>query len=353
MKGEGGRAKRARDGSSAQGDPRPRLKAADLPLSLEVAAVTFDMETLLIIAIVLALGALVTAIGSWLIGRAHPPRGRFIKVRRLRQHVVELGTAAGDAPPIVLVHGAGVNLEDMYLALGERLAARHRVILIDRPGLGWSKRRGRDGSAPRFQAAILRELLDQLGVDRAIIVGHSWGGALAASFALDHPERTAALVLLASPLYPHAHPTTSMYAFFAMPILGWIYARTLALPLGLLFVGLALGSAFLPQLPPRDYLKRSAGLLLLRPSAFLANARDMADLKRNLEPQPARYPGLAVPTLVMSGTADFVVSPALHSVPFAAAAVRARLIMLPGIGHMLHHTSSVRVIAEIEKLIAG
>jgi pimeloyl-ACP methyl ester carboxylesterase len=277
------------------------------------------MHTLIVIAVVLALGALLTAIGSWLIGRAHPPRGRFVKVRHIRQHVVELGTAAADAPPIVLIHGAGVNLEDMRLDLGERLAARHRVILIDRPGMGWSRRKGRDGSAPQFQAAILRELLDQLGIAQAIIVGHSWGGALATSFALDYPDRTAGLILLASPFYPHAHPTTSVYALFAMPIVGWIYARTLALP-------------------------------LLRPSTFLANARDMADLKRNLEPQPVRYGGLSIPTLVMSGASDFVVLPALHAAPFAAAAPRAKLVILPGIGHMLHHAAAERVLAEIEEL---
>src|ERR1700757_1846811 len=131
------------------------------------------MHTLIVIAAVLALGALLTAIGSWLIGRAHPPRGRFIKVRHMRQHVVELGTAAADAPPIVLIHGAGVNLEDMRLDLGERLAARHRVILIDRPGMGWSKRRGRDGSAPQYQAAILREILERLGGEGGILRGHS------------------------------------------------------------------------------------------------------------------------------------------------------------------------------------
>jgi len=310
------------------------------------------MHTLIVIAVVLALGALVTAIGSWLIGRAHSPRGRFVNVRRMRQHVVELGAAAADAPPIVLIHGAGCNLEDMRLDLGERLAARHRVILIDRPGMGWSKRKTRDGSSPRYQAAILREVLDQLGIARAIIVGHSWGGALATSFALDYPDRTVALILLASPFYPLAHPSTSLYALFAMPIVGWIYARTLSLPLGLPFVGLALGSAFLPQWPPRDYLKRSAALLLLRPSTFLANARDMADLKRNLEPQPSRYPGLSVPTLVMSGASDFVVAPALHAVPFAAAVPRAKLVMLPGIGHMLHHAAAERVLAEIEGLAA-
>lgn len=310
------------------------------------------MHALIVIAAVLALGALVTAIGSWLIGRAHPPRGRFVKVRRMRQHVVELGTAAADVPPIVLIHGAGVNLEDMCLDLGERLAVRHRVILIDRPGMGWSKRKTRDSSAPQFQAAILREVLDQLQITRAIIVGHSWGGALAASFALDYPDRTAALALLASPLYPRAHPMTSLYALFAIPIVGWIYARTLALPVALPFVGLALGSAFLPQLPPRDYRKRSAALLLLRPSTFLANARDMADLKHNLEPQPARYRGLAMPTLVMSGAADFVVAPQLHAVSFAAAVPRAKLVILPGIGHMLHHVAAARVVAEIEGLAA-
>src|SRR5262252_6946849 len=270
------------------------------------------MRALAVVIVILALGALVTAIGSWLIGRAHPPRGRLVKVRRLRQHVVELGTAPIDAPPIVLIHGAGVNLEDMRLAFGEQLAARHRVILV----------------------------------------GHSWGGALAASFALDYPDRTAALVLLASPLYPLAHPMLSLYALLAMPVVGWIYARTLALPLSLPFVGLALGSAFLPQLPPRDYRKRSSALLLLRPSTFLANARDMADLKRNLEPQPERYPGLAMPTLVVSGASDFVVAPQLHAVTFAAAVPAAKLVILPGIGHMLHHAATEQVLAEIERLAA-
>ena len=118
---------------------------------------------------------------SRLIERAHPPRGRFIEIDGLRQHVVELGSHAGQRR-IVLLHGAGCNLEDMRLALGERLAARHRVILVDRAGLGWSERKGRRGSSPAYQAAMLRDVLDRLAVERAIVVGHSWGGALAASF---------------------------------------------------------------------------------------------------------------------------------------------------------------------------
>ena len=90
----------------------------------------------------------------------------------------------------------------MNLALGERLAARHRVILIDRPGFGFSARRRGDGSSPAYQAAVLRDVLDKLGVARAIIVGHSWGGTLALTFALDFPERVAGLVLIAAPTHP-------------------------------------------------------------------------------------------------------------------------------------------------------
>lgn len=304
---------------------------------------------LTLVAVVLVVGALVTLVGSWLIGRAHPPRGRFIKIQGLRQHVVELGEKT-DAPPIVLIHGAGCNLEDMHLALGERLAARRRIILIDRPGMGWSKRKGKSGSSPAYQAAILRDMLDRLEIKRAIVVGHSWGSAVAAAFALDHPDRTAALVLLAPPLYPVPSNALWPYGLFAAPILGWIYARTLALPLGLPFLGIAMASAFLPQLPPRNYIKRSAALLLLRPSTFLANARDMANLKGNLAPQVARYRALAMPTLVMTGNFDMVVAPMRHAFAFITAVPRASLITLPGIGHMLHHAATERVIEEIEDI---
>jgi pimeloyl-ACP methyl ester carboxylesterase len=193
-------------------------------------------------------------------------------------------------------------------------------------------------------------VLDRLGVDRAIMVGHSWGGALAAAFALDHPQRAAAVVLLAPPLYPGLRSMTWLYTAFATPIAGWLYARTLALPLGVPFIGLALGSAFLPQLPPRAYLKRSAALLLFRPLAFLANARDVADLKRNLASQVARYATFSVPATVMTGSGDMIVPPRHHAKAFAAAVPAAKLVVLPGIGHMLHHVAADRVIAEIEQI---
>jgi pimeloyl-ACP methyl ester carboxylesterase len=307
-------------------------------------------HALTVAAEILGAGAALTVIGTRLIERAHPPRGRFVDVGGSRQHVVELGAATG-APPLVLIHGAGCNLEDMRLSLGERLAARHRVILIDRPGLGWSLRKGRSGGSPAYQASVLRGVLDRLGVERAVVVGHSWGGALALRFALDHPDRVAGLMLLAPPLYPFARGMSSLYALFALPMFGWLYARTLALPLGLPFIGVALGSAFLPQLPPRGYIKRTAALHLLRPRVFLANARDIAGLNDNLAKQAARYGDVSSPTVLMSGDRDMVVPPR-QARAFAAAVPGAKLVALAGTGHMLHHVAAERVISEIEEIAA-
>ncbi len=308
------------------------------------------MHTLTAAVEILAAGAVITFIGARLIEWARPPRGRFIDIGGLRQHVAELGAASGT--PIVLLHGASCNLEDMRLALGERLAARHRVILVDRAGLGWSERKGRRASSPAYQAAMLRDVLDRLGIERAVVVGHSWGGALAASFALDYPQRVAGLVLLAPPLYPFPRSMTWLYALFATPVFGWIYARTLALPLGLPFIGVGLGSAFLPQLPPAHYIKCTAALLLLRPSTFLANARDVADLRAFQAKEASRYATLATPTVIITGDCDMVVAPRRHAFAFAAATPRAKLVVLPGIGHMLHHVAAERVVAEIEDLHA-
>jgi pimeloyl-ACP methyl ester carboxylesterase len=247
------------------------------------------MHALTVVAAFLGGGAAVTFIGAKLIERAHPPRGRFLEIGGLRQYVVELGEAAGlvNAPAIVLLHGAGCNLEDMRLALGERLAARHRVILLDRPGLGWSERRSSDGSSPAYQAAMLNAVLDRLGVDCVILVGHSWGGLLALTFALDYPHRVAGLVVIAPPTHPWLGQTTWLYSVFAIPVFGWVFAHTLTLPFGALLIGPGFRGAFLPQSPPPGYMKRSAARLLLRPATLLANAADIAGLKRSSSGKPS------------------------------------------------------------------
>jgi pimeloyl-ACP methyl ester carboxylesterase len=312
------------------------------------------MHTLTVLAALLGAGAVVTLVGVRLIERLHPPRGRFLHIAGFRQHIIELGEdigKQGHALPVVLLHGAGCNLEDMRLALGERLAAIHRVILIDRPGQGWSERPEHQGSSPTYQAAVLGQVLDRLGVDRAIIVGHSWGGALALSFALDYPRRAAGLVVVAPPTHPRMRRTRWFYVAIGTPFVGWLVTRTLTLPVGVLLLGPLLLSAFLPQRPPARYIRRAAALLLLRPRAMLANARDISHIKRFLARQVGRYAKLAVPLIILSGNRDNVVLPQHHSKLLAAAVPSAKLELLPGRGHMLHHSDADQVIAAIETLV--
>src|SRR5262245_41289210 len=140
------------------------------------------MIVLLIVA-VLAVCFAVTLVAVRGIERAYPPAGRFVEVEGGRLHVLELGPA--DAPPVVLLHGASGNLGDLRMAIGDRLAQRYRVILIDRPGHGWSDRPdgAADATAMR-QAALVHQALEKIGVRKAIIVGHSWSGSLATAYAL-------------------------------------------------------------------------------------------------------------------------------------------------------------------------
>lgn len=310
------------------------------------------MTALIIIVAIFAAGAVVTVIGARLIDRAHPPRGRFIDVGGLRQHVVELGSATAGAPPVVLLHGAGANLEDMYLALGERLAARHRVVLVDRPGFGFSARGKSEGSSPAYQAAVLRQVLDQLGIERPIMVGHSWGGTLALAYALDFPQHVAGLVLAAPATHPGIWSLSRLNSVLAGP-LGWLFAYTLALPFGAALIWPGSRTAFLPQRIPERYVGNSAAMLVLRPPTLRNNWADVGFLNEALARQAARYGELRVPTIVFSGDRDLLAPPPAHAEKLAAAAACVKVHVLPGYGHMLHYGAADRIAAAVEELSAG
>jgi pimeloyl-ACP methyl ester carboxylesterase len=310
------------------------------------------MTALTIIVIVFLAGAVFTLAATWLIERRHPPTGRFVEVHGLRRHVVELGepSAARDALPVVLLHGAGANLKDMELAVGERLAAHHRVILIDRPGFGYSARKKSGENLPTEQAVVLDELLSRLGVERAIVVGHSWGGTLALTLALDFPARVAGLVLIAAPTHPGLWGMAKLNAVLATPI-GWLFARTLALPFGAIFIWPGSRTAFLPQVIPSGYIKRTAAMLVLRPKTLLANWADVGCIDAFLAQQAGRYGALAAPTIAIAGDRDPLVPPEKHAERLAAATPVVRVEVLEGFGHMLHHAAADSVAAAVENVI--
>ena len=95
----------------------------------------------------------------------------MIEVAGATLHVVDIGPRDAAGPPIVMLHGASSNLEIMRQPLGERLAKSHRVILIDRPGHGWSTRASLADSTPAMQGRMIEEALAKLGVEQRDLRG--------------------------------------------------------------------------------------------------------------------------------------------------------------------------------------
>src|SRR5205085_6759479 len=148
-----------------------------------------------------------------------------------------------------MLHGASSNLEVMR-PLGERLAKTRRVILVDRPGHGWSTREHFSDSTPQPQARMIAEALQQLGIGRAVVVAHSWSGALALRIALDHPDRVAGLVMLAPVAYPWPGGVSQYNYAVTTPVIGPLLAYTITLPLGLMIADPGSRSVFAPQAMP-------------------------------------------------------------------------------------------------------
>jgi len=307
---------------------------------------------LITVAAALAALAIITAVGTRMIDRANPPDGRFVHVDGGRVHIVEFGEAT--APSIVLLHGASGNLGDMRRALGERLAEHYHVILVDRPGHGWSDRPdGRSDASPARQAAIVHDALSHLGIKRPIMLGHSWSGAMALAYALAYPDEIEGLVLLAPVAFPWQGGVGWINDLVTTPIIGPLVARTMILPIGYFVLPAGVRAVFKPQAAPPNYIESAGATMILRPSEFIANAQDLIDLKAFVARQSARYGEIKVPVAIVAGDADTIVSPVVQARAIAAALPHATLQMLPGVGHMVHYADPMLVAHAIDRIAAA
>jgi pimeloyl-ACP methyl ester carboxylesterase len=304
------------------------------------------MLPLIVLSALIAL-ALATQAGVVLVQRAHPPRGKMVEVAGATLHVIETGP--DKATPVVMLHGASSNLEVMR-PLAERLSNSHRVILVDRPGHGWSTRESFSDSTPGPQARMIAQALANMRAGKAIVVAHSWSGALALRLALDHPDRVAGLVLLAPVAYPWPGGVSQYNYAVTTPVLGPLLAHTLMFPLGLSLADSGARVVFAPQPMPDSFVADSATRLLLRPREFVANAWDLVTLRAAMAEQAPRYGDIRVPLTIIAGDADKTVSTHIHSQPLSNTAANAKLIVLEGVGHMIQYAAPELVVSEIEAM---
>jgi pimeloyl-ACP methyl ester carboxylesterase len=301
-------------------------------------------------ATLLAGAAVLTAAALWNNAQArraehdHPPSGRFVEVDGIRLHYLGRGTGS----PVVLLHGNVVSAEDyVYSGVFDELAKRHRVIAFDRPGFGYSARPQGTLRTPAAQAHLLREAFAQLGMERPVVVGHSWGTLVALAMALDAPDAVGGLVLLSGYYKPTARLDVAVAAPPAIPILGDVLRYTISPLLGRATLPINLKAMFAPQSVPDRFRRDFPYGFPVRPWQIRAEAQDAATMVPAAASQLARYGDLKLPVTIMAGTEDKIVDVGSQAVWFHEAVRGSQLRLVPGMGHMFHHAVPEQVVEAI------
>lgn len=286
---------------------------------------------------------------------ATPPLGRMLDIDGVPVHALVMGSG----PDLVLIHGASGNLRDLTMGFASRLTDRYRVILFDRPGMGWTGRLPGSGGAwntteetPRAQAALLQKAADALDVRNPIVLGHSFGGIVALAWGLSRPDDTAALVLAGAVSEPWPGG------------LGWTYTVNGSLPGGALFVPMvtafvprtyiegSINAIFAPQEAPAGYGDHLGTGLTLRRTSLRANAQQVNALRPHVVEMQKQYGKLTMPIEAVHGDADTIVPAHIHAEVLMGDVPRGALKILPGQGHMLQHTAPEELIAAIDRAAA-
>jgi pimeloyl-ACP methyl ester carboxylesterase len=312
------------------------------------------LTALVAVPLALALaGYVFTAWKAWAIERQFPNIGELIDVGGLRMSSVLVpASEKADLPSIVFIHGASGNLRDQMHAFRAKLEGRAEMLFLDRPGHGYSERGGPENAFPDHQAHAIARLMEKRGLTKAIIVSHSFGGAIAASFALEYPEKTAGLLFLAPATHPWPGGVDWYYDLAKMPVVGWLFTRIVALPAGLSRIDGGTRFVFAPNPRPEDYVDATAPALVLRPSAFRNNATDVASLLEHVRRVQPRYAEIRTPTVIVTGDTDGVVYEEIHSRGLARDIAGSELVWIHNLGHKPDYVVTDLAIEAIEK-IAG
>jgi pimeloyl-ACP methyl ester carboxylesterase len=276
--------------------------------------------------------------------RDHPPVGRFLEIEGVKLHVVEKGSG----PPVLLVHGNGVMIDDWIISgLFDDLAKTNRVIAVDRPGFGHSSRPRGIRWTPERQADLFAALLEELDAKNALAVGHSHGALVVAAMALNHPERLRGIALLGGYFYPTARADVLLVAGSAVPGYGDLLNRTLMPLLAEALQKRINKKIFGPAEPTRRWLREFSWAMALRPSRMRAGAADAVHMVPAARRLFARYGEIELPVAIVAGRGDRLVDTATQSERLHRDLPNSRLRVIDGVGHMVHQSAPEQVAAAV------
>jgi pimeloyl-ACP methyl ester carboxylesterase len=276
-----------------------------------------------------------------------PAAGKFIEIDGIRLHYVDRGTGSST---VILLHGNGVMLQD-YMASGvlDLAAGAHRVLAFDRPGFGYSDRPRTTLWTPAEQAKLILRALQELGVEKAVVVGHSWGTMVAMAMAIEKPHAIKGLLLLSGYHYGTARPDVVPASMPAIPVLGDLVAHTLSPLMGRLIGPAAIKASFSPAPVHRNFARFPLDLTL-RPAQIRATAEDTAMMIPAAVELSRHYARVEVPVIAMAGEGDLIAHVDKHSERLVGELPKGELRVVPGQGHLFHYAVPEEVVSAINDL---
>ena len=269
--------------------------------------------------------------GTFLPQALADPDSQFIEINGLAVHVKVMGQGE---PVFVLLHGFGASLYSWQPVM-ESFSQFGRVIAYDRPAFGLTERplswEGQNPYGPEAQTALLIGLLDHFGVERAILVGNSAGGAVAMQTTLAYPERVLALILVDPAVY-----TSGGAPGWTRPLLATPQMRHLG---PLLVRQIQTRGPEMIETAWHNPALLSPEMLTLYQKPLQVENWDRALWEFTIASRPAglenQLQALKLPVLVITGDDDRIV-PTADSVRLADELPNAELVVISNAGHVPH-----------------
>ncbi|MGH1591121.1 alpha/beta fold hydrolase [Methylobacterium phyllosphaerae] len=297
-------------------------------------------------AAVLVASALYTAAKTRAAEQETPPIGQFLTVDGVRLHYVERGRGE----PLLLIHGNGMMIQDFLVSgIVDDLAERYRVIIIDRPGYGYSER-PRGLWTPRAHATLFQKALQQLGVTQAVVLGHSWGALVAVGLALQAPQLVRSLVLASGYYYPTLRADVLLSSPVAIPGIGDLMRHTVSPVIGRLMQPALIKAMFAPAAVPERFDRQFPKAMMLRPIQLRASAEDAALMTPVTVELQKHYRDLTLPVVIITGGDDQIADVDRQSKRLHSELPDSELVVVPGMGHMIQHLAPREVVAAIERV---